>query len=149
MFDEIECIMNQKEHHSVKLWLIIVLLLMIILYISLFHEYKMFKTYQATVIHQNNKYYLNLYLTDQQLIKFNYKKMYIDNKIVNKKIISISNEYILTEMGKFRLVTLDANINKDDKINNNLIEIKIHERNTTIMKELIDKLVKGGIYEGT
>lgn len=149
MFDEIDCIMNQKNHNSVKLWLIIVLLLMIILYISLFHKYKIFKTYQATVIHQNDNYYLNLYLTDQQLIKFNYKTMYIDNKLVSKKIISISSDYILTELGKFRLVTLDTNINKDDKINNNLIEIKIHERNTTIMKELIDKLVKGGIYEGT
>ena len=101
-------------------------------------------TTETKVVNQNNNYYLNLYLTDKELLKFNQKKIYIDDEMVNKKVIAISTDYILTELGKFRLVTLETTINEIDKISNNVIEIKVHERNTTIMKELIDKLIEVG-----
>lgn len=150
MFDQVDLVLNKPDNMSPKIWLMIVLLLLTtIISVSLFYEYKVIKTYQATVVNQNNNYYLNLYLTDEDVLKFNQKKIYIDNKLVNKKVIAISSEYILTEIGKFRLVTLETIINEFDKINNNVIEIKIHERDTTIMKELIDKLVEGGVYERT
>lgn len=150
MFDKVDLLINNKDNNSIKIWLMIVLLLLsTIISVSLFYEYKVIKTYQATVVNQNNNYYLNLYLTDNELLKFNQKKIYIDNKLVNKTVIAISSEYILTEIGKFRLVTLETEINEIDKINNNVIEIKIYERDTTIMKELIDKLVEGGVYERT
>lgn len=150
MFDQVDLVINKKDNMSPKIWLMIVLLLLTtIISVSLFYEYKVIKTYQATVVNQNNNYYLNLYLTDEEVLKFNQKKIYINNKLVNKKVIAISSEYILTEIGKFRLVTLETIINEFDKINNNVIEIKIHERDTTIMKELIDKLVEGGVYERT
>ena len=150
MFDQVDLVLNKPDNMSPKIWLMIVLLLLtIIISVSLFYEYKVIKTYQATVVNQNNNYYLNLYLTDEEVLKFNQKKIYINNKLVNKKVIAISSEYILTEIGKFRLVTLETIINEFDKINNNVIEIKIHERDTTIMKELIDKLVEGGVYERT
>ena len=150
MFDQVDLVLNKPDNMSPKIWLMIVLLLLTtIISVSLFYEYKVIKTYQATVVNQNNNYYLNLYLTDEEVLKFNQKKIYIDNKLVNKKVIAISSEYILTEIGKFRLVTLETIINEFDKINNNVIEIKIHERDTTIMKELIDKLVEGGVYERT
>lgn len=150
MFDQVDLVLNKPDNMSPKIWLMIVLLLLTtIISVSLFYEYKVIKTYQATVVNQNNNYYLNLYLTDEEVLKFNQKKIYINNKLVNKKVIAISSEYILTEIGKFRLVTLETIINEFDKINNNVIEIKIHERDTTIMKELIDKLVEGGVYERT
>lgn len=150
MFDQVDLVINKKDNMSPKIWLMIVLLLLTtIISVSLFYEYKVIKTYQATVVNQNNNYYLNLYLTDEEVLKFNQKKIYVNNKLVNKKVIAISSEYILTEIGKFRLVTLETIINEFDKINNNVIEIKIYERDTTIMKELIDKLVEGGVYERT
>lgn len=150
MFDNVDYIINKKDNNIIKVWLMIILLLLtMILNISLFYEYKIFKTYQATVINQNNNYYLNLYLTDEQLIKFNNKSIYIDKKLVNKKIISISSDYILTELGKFRLVTLETEIKETDKIVNNIIEIIVQERKTTVMKELVAKLLEGGIYERT
>lgn len=150
MFDNVDYIINNKGNNIIKVWLMIILLLLtMILNISLFYEYKIFKTYQATVINQNNNYYLNLYLTDEQLIKFNNKSIYIDKKLVNKKIISISSDYILTELGKFRLVTLETEIKETDKIVNNIIEIIVQERKTTVMKELVAKLLEGGIYERT
>lgn len=150
MFDKVDLVINKKDNNIIKIWLMINLLfLTVIISTSMFYEYKVIKTYQATVVNQNNNYYLNLYLTDKELLKFNQKKIYIDNEMVNKKVIAISTDYILTELGKFRLVTLETTINEIDKISNNVIEIKVHERNTTIMKELIDKLIEGGIYERT
>lgn len=150
MFDKVDLVINKKDNNIIKIWLMINLLfLTVIISTSMFYEYKVIKTYQATVVNQNNNYYLNLYLTDKELLKFNQKKIYIDDEMVNKKVIAISTDYILTELGKFRLVTLETTINEIDKISNNVIEIKVHERNTTIMKELIDKLIEGGIYERT
>ena len=150
MFEKVDLVINRKDNNIVKIWLMIILLfLTVVISISMFYEYKVIKIYQATVDNQNNNYYLNLYLTDKELLKFNQKKIYIDDEMVNKKVIAISADYILTEIGKFRLVTLETTINEIDKINNNVIEIKVHERNTTIMKELIDKLTEGGIYERT
>lgn len=150
MFDKVDLVINRKDNNIVKIWLMIILLfLTVVISISMFYEYKVIKIYQATVVNQNNNYYLNLYLTDKELLNFNQKRIYIDNEIVNKKVIAISADYILTELGKFRLVTLETTINEIDKINNNVIEIKVHERNTTIMKEMIDKLTEGGIYERT
>lgn len=150
MFNKVDILINEKNNNIIKIWLMIILLLLtIIISVSLFYEYKIIKIHQATVVSQNDNYFLNIYLKDEELVKFNQKKIYIDNKAVDKKIIFISSEYILTELGKFRLVTIETNIKEIDRINNNIIEIKIHERNTTIMKELIHKLAKGGIYETT
>lgn len=150
MFDNVDLIINKKNTNFIKIWLLLVSLLMtIILSVSLFYEYKIIKKYQATVINQNNNYYLNVYLTDGELLKFNQKQMYIDDKLTYKKIVSISRDYVLTEFGKFRLITLETNIKNEDKINNNLLEIKLYERDTTIMKEVKNKLLGRKIYERT
>ena len=68
--------------------------------------------------------------------------MYINKKQVSKKIIDISDGYEITELGNFRLITLDTEIKNKDKINNNIIEVQIYERKTTIMTEII-KIVMG------
>lgn len=138
MLDSVNYIINKKETKIIKLWLLIVsFILIVIVSISLFYEYKIFSTYQGIIKNINDNYYLTMYLTDDDLIKFNQKKMYINKKQVSKKIIDISEDYEITELGKFRLIILDTEIKNKDKINNNIIEVQIYERKTTIMKEII------------
>lgn len=138
MFNSVNCIINKKETKIIKLWLLMVtFILIVIVSISLFYEYKIFSTYQGIIKKINDNYYLTMYLTDDDLIKFNQKKMYINKKQVSKKIIDISEDYEITELGKFRLIILDTEIKNKDKINNNIIEVQIYERKTTIMKEII------------
>lgn len=137
MLDSVNYIINKKETKIIKLWLLIVsFMLIVIVSISLFYEYKIFSTYQGIIKNINDNYYLTMYLTDDDLIKFNQKKMYINKKQVSKKIIDISEDYEITELGKFRLIILDTEIKNKDKINNNIIEVQIYERKTTIMKEI-------------
>ena len=137
MFNSVNCIINKKETKIIKLWLLMVtFILIVIVSISLFYEYKIFSTYQGIIKNINDNYYLTMYLTDDDLIKFNQKKMYINKKQVSKKIIDISEDYEITELGKFRLIILDTEIKNKDKINNNIIEVQIYERKTTIMKEI-------------
>lgn len=138
MFNSVNCIINKKETKIIKLWLLMVtFILIVIVSISLFYEYKIFSTYQGIIKNINDNYYLTMYLTDDDLIKFNQKKMYINKKQVSKKIIDISEDYEITELGKFRLIILDTEIKNKDKINNNIIEVQIYERKTTVMKEII------------
>ena len=143
MHNSVNYIINKKETKVIKLWLLMVtFILIIIVSISLFYEYKIFSTYQGIVKNINDNYYLTIYLTDNELIKFNQKNMYINKKQVSKKIIDISDGYEITELGNFRLITLDTEIKNKDKINNNIIEVQIYERKTTIMTEII-KIVMG------
>lgn len=138
MLNSVNYIINKKETKIIKLWLLIVsFMLIVIVSISLFYEYKIFSIYQGIIKNINDNYYLTIYLTDNELVKFNQKKIYINKKQVSKKIIDISEDYEITELGKFRLITLDTEIKNKDKINNNIIEVQIYERKTTIMKEII------------
>ena len=137
MLNSVNYIINKKETKIIKLWLLMVtFILIVIVSISLFYEYKIFSTYQGIIKNINDNYYLTMYLTDDDLIKFNQKKMYINKKQVSKKIIDIREDYEITELGKFRLIILDTEIKNKDKINNNIIEVQIYERKTTIMKEI-------------
>lgn len=144
----IDFILNKKNCLIFYIWVIIIsILLVIIMTICMFYNYKVYGKYQAVISGQNGSYYLNLYLTDEQISDFNYQRIYIDENEINKKIINISEDYILNDKGKFRLLTLDINesgISSKYLINNNVITIKVHQRNTTIMKEIINKVVKGG-----
>lgn len=148
MVNDIDFILNKKNNLIIQIWSIsISVLLIIILSFCIFYHYKIYEDYQGIIVKQDNVHYLNLYLTDEQIRDFNYQKIYIDQKEIKKKITNISQDYILNDTGKYRLLTLDINDGKIDQkylINNNVITVKIYKRNTTIMKEIINKLLKGG-----
>ena len=143
MYNSAYYVINKKNNKIVKWWLLIVsFILIIVISISLFYEYKIFSTHQGIIKNINNNYYVTMYLKEPELKQFNQKKMYINNKEVSKKILEISDEYEITELGNFRLITIDTKVKNKDKINNNIIEIKLLEKKTTIMKE-IKKIVIG------
>lgn len=141
-------VLNQKNHLIIKLWTItIFLFLFIMLLVCIFYKYKIYDKYQGFIIQKTSGYYLNLYLTDEQINDFNFQQIYIDNNRIDKQIIDISDDYILNNNGSFRLLTLDLNqsgISSKYLINNNIVTIRVYKRNTTIMKEIINEVLKGG-----
>lgn len=141
-------VLNQKNHLIIKLWTItIFLFLFIMLLVCIFYKYKIYDKYQGFIIQKTSGYYLNLYLTDEQINDFNFQQIYIDNNRIDKQIIDISDDYILNNNGSFRLLTLDLNqsgISSKYLINNNVVTIRVYKRNTTIMKEIINEVLKGG-----
>lgn len=144
----IDFILERKNRWLFNIWVIVIgAFMFIIMMICIFYNYKLYGQYQAVIKEQQDGYYLNLYLTDEQISDFNHQKIYLDGNEINKRIVKISEDYILNEQGKFRLLTLDvkeSNLAPKYLVNNNVITIKVCQRETTIMKEIINKVIKGG-----
>ena len=122
------------------LLLIIISLLIIILnmnYISIMNTVGMIKEI-------DNNYYIRLVIDNNDikyLINNNY--LYIENKIMNYKIQKIEEELYSDNNKNYKVIYLKVKLEKEYKINNLNLNIKINKEKKKILYYIIDYLKKG------
>lgn len=133
---------NQRNDKLINKYILIVLIIIIILFgLSNIMKYKVILVTKAIVV-KEDKYYLKMYLKDDEIKKYLYNRnIIILNKKYSYKINSISSEYIIDEtMSKYREIKIDINLDKNLKINNNIVEIRKLYKKEPIINILTNKL---------
>lgn len=137
-------IMNKKTNMFTESFIIISILIFVSLIIICGFKYQ--KYYQTTgqVIKEDGNYKLVLYLCPYQLnIIKNNNKLIIDNLEYQYSINYIADDYIVAnDLNNYLKVVLNVNLERKDKIANNILQIKFLESNKKIFYYLKDWLKK-------
>ena len=129
--------MSYIEKKVVSVFIVFVSILLIT-FVSLFYF-----NYQSYLLVYGEKTdeYIDIYLTDQEISRLNHELKYKD-KIIEYKIVNISNEYIIHE-GKYkRIIKIDFNYDFNDYIMELYLGI---DEETNIWDYLYQKYMKGVI----
>ena len=138
-------IINRQTKHLIKFYIYISLIVFVSLILILNIKYKKYFQTKAIVINDNVNYNLNIYLSPNKIniIKSN-NSIIIEDKEYNYKIKSISKDYILSnDFNNYIEIILEVNLNKKDKINNNILEVKLIENDQKLFYYLKDYLKEG------
>ena len=138
-------IMNRKTSPIIKVYIIISLVFIFTALLISQLNYKKYYKSIGQVLKEENIYYLSLYLYPHQLniIKKN-NKLIIDDYEYNYSIEKIENEYfIANDYNSYLKVDLNINLKEEDKIVNNVLEVKILESNQKIFYYIKNYLKKG------
>ena len=128
-------IINKKTNLITKLFISISIMILITL--SILTQFK-YKTYYQTfgqVIKENNNHKLTLYIDPYKLkVIKNNNLIIIDDKKYNYTIDLIDDEYIVSDnLTNYLKVILNVNLKQEDKINNNILEVRILESDEKII----------------
>ena len=136
---------NRKISFVINLFIIISIMIFVSLIMLSSLKYK--KYYQTTgiVIRDENKYNLTLYLDPYKLkIIKNNNVLIIDDLEYKYTINYINNEYkISNNYTNYLNVVLDIELKQEDKIENNILQVKVLESNKKIFYYLKDYLKEG------
>lgn len=136
---------NRKISFVINLFIIISIMIFVSLIMLSSLKYK--KYYQTTgiVIRDENKYKLTLYLDPYKLkIIKNNNVLIIDDLEYKYTINYINNEYkISNNYTNYLNVVLDIELKQEDKIENNILQVKVLESNKKIFYYLKDYLKEG------
>ena len=138
-------IMNRKTSPIIKVYIIISLVFIFTALLISQLNYKKYYKSIGQVLKEENIYYLSLYLYPHKLniIKKN-NKLIIDDYEYNYSIEKIENEYfIANDYNSYLKVDLNINLKEEDKIVNNVLEVKILESNQKIFYYIKNYLKKG------
>lgn len=138
-------IINRQTKHLIKFYIYISLIVFVSLILILNIKYKKYFQTKAIVINDNVNYNLNIYLSPNKIniIKSN-NSIIIEDKEYNYKIKSISKDYILSnDFNNYIEIILEVNLNEKDKINNNILEVKLIENDQKLFYYLKDYLKEG------
>ena len=120
------------------------ILLTVLLTFMSFFQYNPYITLKATVIKDDESYYLKTLVIEKQINDINQNSLIINNKKHKYKIKNISNQYILDEKyNKYYEVLIGVEIEERLIINNNIIDINIELDKTNYLKQIIKKIKKG------
>ena len=135
-------ILNKSTNKLIKLFIITSLFIILLLVLTLNIKYKKYYYLYGQV---DNNYRLILYCDIKYLevIKKN-NKVVINNNTYNYKILSIDTNYtILNNTNNYIQVVIDINLNREDKITNNILKLKVLVSNKKLFYYLIDYIKKG------
>ena len=138
-------IINRQTKHLIKFYIYISLIVFVSLILILNIKYKKYFQTKAIVINDNVNYNLNIYLSPNKIniIKSN-NSIIIEDKEYNYKIKSISKDYILSnDFNNYIEIILEVNLKEEDKINNNILEVKLIENDQKLFYYLKDYLKEG------
>lgn len=144
IFNNSEIIIKRKSF-SITTYSIILLVGLIFTFLWFcFNTYYPYFNLKASVIKDEQGYYLKTLILEDDITKINNTVLIIDNKEYKYKIKKISEEYLIDEnYNKYYEVLITSKINKQLQINNNVIDINIKLPKTTYMKNLLKQIKKG------
>ena len=136
---------NRKIGFFIKVFIIISIIIFVSLIILSGLRYKKYYQTIGIVIRDENKYKLTLYLDPYKLkIIKNNNVLIIDDLEYKYTINYINNEYVISNnYTNYLNVVLDIELKKEDKIENNILQVKVLESNKKIFYYLKDYLKKG------
>ena len=118
--------------------IIVILIFLIFIFISLFVKFSFIDSYIG-VVGKDSDYYVYILIDDNRLASLSKRYLVYDGRMVDYKITSIDDDYVLTEGGVKRYVRLSFDF--DDKIINNTMKLNF------LYDCTIFEYVKESIYE--
>lgn len=150
IFNNSSVIYKRKSSSKITSWISILLMssltFCLIIY---FYEYNISDIYYAKVVKNDDENYL-YFSVDQSFISMkNRNYLEINGDEYKCHFSSFSDSYYLIDNKKIWEVYFDCELPNELNINDNLVEIRIEKRRTTLFKEMVNKLRKelknGGI----
>jgi len=138
-------ILNRKNTNASKMIISITTIILLALLIILQINYKKYYQIIGQVVEYNDNYKLALYINPYKtnVIKNN-NSLIIDNKYYEYKIDFIEKDYIISEsMNQYIKIYIDIDLKSSDKINNNILQVKILESDQKIICYLKNYIKKG------
>ena len=138
----------QKTSNRIISYITILLILSFsILIFSCTYKFNVFNIYYGKVYKEDDDTYLIMNVDSDfvNLSKRNYLE--VNDKSVKCHLESFSDNYVIYNNKKYWEATYSCELPEELDVNNNILEIKVDKRNTTLFNELIRK-VKRGIKDG-
>lgn len=135
----ISCLFDKYKDIKVTIVsIILTVMLFILLIVVLFIKFEFNHSYIG-VVRMEDDSYVYLLVNDTDIPKISTKKIFLDKKYYEYKIIKIDGDYTLTENGPKRGLYIKFDLDDSYKINNNVIPIKFIFKKTIFerFKELL------------
>lgn len=148
IFNNSKAVYMQKTNNKIISYITIIFIVSILfLLLSVFYKYEIFNIYYGKVYKQDDESYLILNVDSDfiNVSKRNYLE--INNEIVKCHLKSFSDNYVIYNNKKYWEVTYECELPEELNVNNNMLEIKINRRETTLFNEFLSKM-KWGIKNG-
>ena len=150
IFNNSSVIYKRKSSSKITSWINILLISIIIFgLIMYFYEYDISNIYYAKVLNNGDENYL-YFSVDQSFISMkNRNYLEINGDEYKCHLSSFSDNYYLINNKKIWEVYFDCELPDELNVNDNLVEVRVEKRKTTLFKEMVNKLRKelknGGI----
>lgn len=150
IFNNSSVIYKRKSSSKITSWISILLMSSLIFCLIIyFYEYNISDIYYAKVVKNDDENYL-YFSVDQSFISMkNRNYLEINGDEYKCHFSSFSDNYYLIDNKKIWEVYFDCELPNELNINDNLVEIRLEKRRTTLFKEMVNKLRKelknGGI----
>lgn len=126
-----KCLFYCYRDLSITICSIVIMFLLVgIFCILLFVKFDFCYRFNGLVLKDGDIFYVSTLLGDSELKKIQNFSFLVDKKKTDYYIRNISSEYVLTENGLKREVSLEFNIEDDKKIVNNVIDLTFIDKKT-------------------
>lgn len=112
--------------------IVLIVLFLVFLLFSIFIKISFSKSYSGFVVKEDD-FYVRVFLSDSEIQFLQNNELVVNGNIVSYDVISISDEYILSDE-LVREVIISFDLSDKDKIVNNVIELNFLEKNTIFNK---------------
>lgn len=137
IYNNFSYIINKKTSLSIFIWIILLIMSFIIfIIISFKYEYYLYQSYFGYIKKIDNSFYTVIYVEKDKVNELSKSNLLVDNKDYSFKIVSISEEYFVIDNKMCYQVILDFDLKEEYKIENNIIDIVLRNKKTTIYQEL-------------
>ena len=143
MYNEMNLIVfnrNLKIPLYIKLLCFILLLIFIF---SFFIRIDMFDIYEAQLIKEEDKYFVQVYVPVDKTIFFNNTRITIDKKEYEYEILNIDKNYVDYDNKKYMIVKIYTKLEEKYLINNNYIILKQKNKTKKLFELLFERIKKG------
>ena len=148
MYQNRTYIINQRLPKTIYFIIFISLFTLIFVLIFITIPIKRIISFDGFVVLEDNRYYIKIYVGDENLKKINCHNVIVDEKKTKLDYFTIKEAYkVDNSLEIYHEVFLKVDIEKKKRVENNKLEVMFIQPKTTYLKEIIN-YVKRGLYEG-
>lgn len=148
MYQNRTYIINQRLPKTIYFIIFISLFTLIFVLIFITIPVKRIISFDGFVVLEDNRYYIKIYVGDEDLKKINCHNVIVDEKKTKLDYFTIKEAYkVDNSLEIYHEVFLKVDIEKKKRVENNKLEVMFIQPKTTYLKEIIN-YVKRGLYEG-
>lgn len=139
IFTNSSIIYMRKPSNKINYWINILLIGSILFgLIACFYEYTIFNIYYSKVVESDENSYVHITVDESFISSKNRNYLTLNNIDCKCHLNSLSDNYYLINNEKFWEAIYECEIPEELDIDNNILEVKINKRKTTLFKELIN-----------
>lgn len=143
IFNNSSVIYKRKASTNITYWISVMIISSVIFgLIICFYKYDISNIYYAHVVNNDEDNYLYFSADESFISMKNRNYLEINNKEYKCHLSSFSDNYYLINSEKIWEVYFDCELPDELNVNNNLVEVRVEKRRTTLFEELLNKLRK-------